>query len=71
MFARIFALTQLRKSTAFLLERGDDHLLDDIGLSRSQLEAMHRGLAPAEARARLARFHSLPESRSLSAAATA
>ena len=35
MFARLFALSQLRRSTAFLLEREDDHLLDDIGLTLS------------------------------------
>ena len=58
MFARLFALLQLRRSTAFLLERSDDHLLDDIGLSRGTLEAMHLGLSLNEARAKLSRFHS-------------
>ena len=37
MFARLFALLQLRRSTAFLLEREDDRLLDDIGLTRAEL----------------------------------
>ena len=39
MFARFIARLQLRRSTAFLLERSDDHLLADIGLSRAELEA--------------------------------
>ncbi len=43
MFARLFALLQLRRSTAFLLEREDDHLLDDIGLTRDDLVALRRG----------------------------
>lgn len=47
MFARIAALVarlQFRNATAFLLQRGDDRLLADIGLSRSEMEAMHLGL---------------------------
>ncbi len=43
MFARLFALLQLRRSTAFLLDREDDHLLDDIGLTRADLVALRRG----------------------------
>ena len=69
MFARLIARLQLRRSTAFLLERSDDHLLADIGLTRDELEAMHYGVAPAEAIAKAARFHSLPAPRSLRAAA--
>ena len=65
MFARLIALLQLRRSTAFLLERSDDHLLDDIGLSRGTLEAMHLGLDLNAARARVSRFHSLPTPRGL------
>ena len=49
MFARLFAHLQLRRSTAFLLERSDDHLLADIGLTRDELEAMHLGLGLTEA----------------------
>ena len=47
MFARIkaiFAQLQARNATAFLLQRADDRLLADIGLSRTELEAMHLGL---------------------------
>lgn len=44
MFSRLFALMQMRRSTAFLLARADDHLLDDIGLSRDELHALHDGL---------------------------
>ncbi len=44
MFTRLVTLMQLRRSTAFLLERADDRLLDDIGLSRDRLQAMHLGL---------------------------
>lgn len=47
MFARLtalFAHLQVRNATAFLLQRADDRLLADIGLSRSDLEAMHLGL---------------------------
>jgi uncharacterized protein YjiS (DUF1127 family) len=69
MFAQFIARLQLRRSTAFLLERSDDHLLADIGLTRDELEAMHYGVAPAEAIAKAARFHSLPAPRSLPAAA--
>lgn len=63
MFARIIALLQLRRSTAFLLERSDDHLLADIGLSRAELEAMHLGLVMADARVKVSKFHSLPATR--------
>lgn len=43
MFTRIRSLLQLRRSTAFLLERADDRLLVDIGLTRAEMEALHRG----------------------------
>lgn len=65
MFARLFALLQLRRSTAFLLEREDDHLLDDIGLSRADLQAMHRGETFAHAQASTLRYHSTPTPRGL------
>ncbi len=71
MFAQFIARLQLRRSTAFLLERSDDHLLADIGLSRADLEAMHIGVTPADARAKVSRFHSLPAPRSLPTAAMA
>lgn len=71
MFARLFALSQLRRSTAFLLEREDDHLLDDIGLTRAELQAMHRGETLAEARAKVLRFHSTPTPRGLPVGASA
>jgi hypothetical protein len=44
MFTRLNSLMQLRRSTAFLLNRADDRLLDDIGLTRGDLMAMHDGL---------------------------
>lgn len=44
MFTRLKSLMQLRRSTAFLLNRADDRLLDDIGLTRGDLMAMHEGL---------------------------
>lgn len=68
MFARLFALLQLRQSTAFLLERSDDHLLADIGLSRAELEAMHLGVTASEARAQVSKFHSLPAPRGFAVA---
>ncbi len=71
MFARLFALLQLRRSTAFLLERADDHLLDDIGLTRDQLQALRRGQGLADARARTLRFHSTPTPRGLPVGAQA
>ena len=71
MFARLFDLLQLRRSTAFLLEREDDHLLADIGLTRSELEAMHRGDRLADARASTLRFHSTPTPRGLPVGASA
>ncbi len=47
MFTRLLTLVQMRRSTAFLLRRSDDRLLDDIGLSRADLDAMHLGLPAA------------------------
>ena len=44
MFSRFLAHMQMRRSTAFLLARADDLLLDDIGISRADLHAMHDGL---------------------------
>lgn len=64
MFHRFLKLMQMRRSTAFLLARGDDRLLDDIGLSRDDLHAMHLGMAQGDARW-LASFHSQPAKRAL------
>ena len=50
MFTRLFALIQTRRSTAFLLARQDDRLLEDIGLTRAGLEALHLGFDTAEVR---------------------
>lgn len=52
MFTRLVSLLQMRRSTAFLLARADDRLLDDIGLSRMDLEAMHMGLVSVQDNAR-------------------
>ena len=71
MFARLFALLQLRRSTAFLLERGDDHLLRDIGLTRDELLALRRGDSLAHALASTLRFHSTPAPRGLPVGASA
>ena len=57
MFTRILALIQTRRSTKFLLDRSDDRLLADIGLTRADLQAMHMGLGTADARTK---SHSLP-----------
>ena len=65
MFARFIALLQLRRSTAFLLERADDHLLDDVGLSRDDLQALHMGLGLTDARQKLMRLRSTPTPRGL------
>ncbi|WP_128515797.1 DUF1127 domain-containing protein [Tabrizicola thermarum] len=65
MFARLFALLQLRRSTAFLLEREDDHLLDDIGLTRDDLVALRRGEGLFNAPAGTLRYHSTPTPRGL------
>ncbi|NHB76140.1 hypothetical protein [Rhodobacter calidifons] len=65
MFARLIALVQLRRSTAFLLERDDDHLLDDIGLTRDDLIALRRGDDLADALMKSARLHSTPTPRGL------
>jgi hypothetical protein len=43
-----------------LLDRSDDRLLADIGLTRADLEAMHLGLGPAEARQKAHSFPALP-----------
>ena len=71
MFARLFALSQLRRSTAFLLEREDDHLLHDIGLTREDLLAMRRGESLSAAQAKTLRFHSTPTLRGLPVGASA
>lgn len=65
MFARLFALLQLRQSTAFLLEREDDHLLDDIGLTRDDLVALHRGDRLTNSLVKSASLHSTPTPRGL------
>ncbi len=71
MFARLFDLLQLRRSTAFLLEREDDHLLDDIGLTRDDLLALRRGDHLMDALIKTARFHSTPTPRGLPVSALA
>ena len=71
MFARLFALLQLRRSTAFLLEREDDRLLDDIGLTRAELLALRRGESLGDAQASTLRFHSTPTPRGLPVGASA
>ena len=71
MFARLIALLQLRRSTAFLLERGDDHLLDDIGLTRDDLIALRRGEDLADALVKSARLQSTPVPRGLPVGASA
>lgn len=68
MFTRLATLLQLRRSTAFLLERADDRLLNDIGLTRPELEAMHLGLDHARNDARV---KALPSGRALPALAQA
>ncbi len=60
MFTRILSLIQTRRSTRFMLDRSDDRLLADIGLTRSDLEAMHLGLGPVEARSKVNSFPALP-----------
>lgn len=65
MFARLFAHLQLRRSTAFLLEREDDHLLRDIGLTRDDLLALRRGDQLMDALVKTARFRSTPTPRGL------
>ena len=71
MFARLFDLLQLRRSTAFLLEREDDHLLRDIGLTREELLALRRGENLSNAQASTLRFHSTPTLRGLPVGASA
>ena len=75
MFARLIAritnIVQLRRSTAFLLERGDDHLLDDIGLTRDDLIALRRGEDVADALVKSARLQSTPVPRGLPVGASA
>ena len=58
MFTRLSTLLQLRRSTAFLLARADDRLLEDIGLTRADLQAMHLGGAasPSSAAGSAGRF---------------
>jgi hypothetical protein len=43
MFNAIITTLQLRRSTAFLLSRADDRLLDDIGLTRADLDTLRQG----------------------------
>lgn len=70
MFARLFALLQLRRSTAFLLEREDDHLLCDIGLTRDDLLALRRGDHLTRAFLSTARTPSTPTPRGLPVSAS-
>lgn len=65
MFARILSLLQLRRSTAFLLEREDDHLLRDIGLTRDDLRALRSGEQLFDALVKTTRLHSTPTPRGL------
>ena len=37
MFARLMSLIETRRSTKFLLDRSDDRLLADIGLTRGEI----------------------------------
>lgn len=67
MFTRILARLELRRTTATLLARGDDHLLADIGLTRAEVEAMHLGLTRVEAESHVAKFFSLPVRRMIAA----
>jgi len=60
MFTRLMSQFQTRHSTRFLLDRRDDRLLADIGLKRADLEAMHLGLGPVEARQKAFSFPALP-----------
>ncbi|WP_170971923.1 DUF1127 domain-containing protein [Rhodobacter sp. SY28-1] len=71
MFARLFALLQLRRSTAFLLEREDDHLLRDIGLTREDLIALRRGDQLFDALVKATSLHSTPTPRGLPVGASA
>ena len=65
MFARLHAFLQLRRSTAFLLEREDDHLLRDIGLTRDDLHAMRSADRLFDALVMTSRFRSTPTPRGL------
>ncbi|NEY90976.1 DUF1127 domain-containing protein [Tabrizicola oligotrophica] len=60
MFTNILTQIQTRRSTKFLLDRSDDRLLADIGLTRADLETMHLGLGPREARHKVWSFPALP-----------
>ncbi|MFM7654777.1 MAG: DUF1127 domain-containing protein [Paracoccaceae bacterium] len=60
MFSRLMSLFQTRRSTRFMLDRSDDRLLADIGLTRADLEAMHLGLGPVEASQKAHSFPALP-----------
>lgn len=60
MFARLMSMIETRRSTKFLLDRSDDRLLADIGLTRADIEAMHLGLGPTEARTKAFSFPALP-----------
>jgi hypothetical protein len=71
MFARLFALMQLRRSTAFLLEREDDHLLRDIGLTREDLIALRSGDHMFDALIKTTSLHSTPAPRGLPVGASA
>lgn len=60
MFARLFSLIHTRRSPRFSLDRSDDRLLADIGLTRADLEALHHGPGPVEARAKALSFPARP-----------
>lgn len=61
MFTRLIPLLakmQLRHATAFLLQRADDRLLADIGMTRAELEAMHLGIDTTRLKAAINAFPS-------------
>ena len=61
MFARLaalFAQMQLKNATAFLLQRRDDRLIADIGLTRTDFEAMHLGFDRSRLQASVIAFPS-------------
>mgnify|MGYP006211803611 CR=1 FL=1 len=60
MFSHLMSQIQTRRSTKFLLDRSDDRLLADIGLTRADIEAMHLGHGPVEARTKAFSFPALP-----------
>lgn len=69
MFAKLSNVLKFRDDSAYLLARGDDLLLNDIGLTRAGLESLELSRAQRADESRLFALLSFPQVRTLPVAA--